>query len=208
MSKLVVYVDGSEREKRVGTKVKNVYGGFGFVAHHNGDTDEVFGAFDVVSNQRGFHELVAFTKAVLYAEEHGYTPEEVSFYTDYLFLAESTFHLYPGNRSLSKVNYLNRLRLLKKHYFPNEKGLVLKLATWLVNSRVTWVKSHANTVDNCRADVLARAGTRLAKEKQSLSTVNDWTYVDPITRWLHMERKVYTQRGVVTRYLPFCGTAA
>lgn len=207
MSKIVMFIDGGEREFRRDNKLQCVYGGYGIVAHHNGDTEELFGGYEVKPNDRGFHELMAFKKAVDYAESFGYLPEEVAFYTDCRGNADAGFHLFPGNRSKSKSCTINRLRKFQKVHFPDDKGLVLRLARWFISARIHWVKGHEMTVDNCRADVLARAGTRMMKEKKKQETLNDWNYVETLNRWLHMGRKVYFKGGMEMEFWPFCGNA-
>ena len=208
MSKIVMFIDGVEMEYRVNNQLLKLFGGYGIVAHHNGDTEELFGGYSVKPENRGFHELMAFKKAVDYAESFGYLPEEVAFYTDCRGNADAGFHLYPGNRSVSRFSVIKRLRKFQKIYFPGETGLVVKLARWFMYSRVHWVKGHEGNVDNCRADVLARAGTRLAKENTNPVEVNDWDFVETLNEWLNKGRKVYFKGGVKETFFPFCGNVA
>lgn len=208
MSKIVMFIDGGEREYRKNNKLQCVYGGYGIVAHHNGDTEELFGGYEVKPNDRGFHELYAFKKAVDYAESFGYLPEEVAFYTDCRGNADAGFHLFPGNRSKTRTNVIKRLREFQKIHFPDEKGLALRLARWFINARIHWVKGHKMTVDNCRADVLARAGSRMVKEKKQRETINDWGYIETLNKWLHRERKVFPNGHLELVFFPFCGNVA
>ena len=203
-----MFIDGSEREHRVNGKLKGLFGGFGILAHHNGDTEELFGGYSVTEKTRGFHELMAFKKAVDYAESFGYLPEEVAFYTDCRGNADAGFHLWPGNRSKTRSNVINRLRKFQKTYFPKEAGLVLKLARWFLGARVHWVKGHETSVDNCRVDVLARAGTRMVKANLKPETMNDWKFVESLNRWLAMGRKVYFKGGMMHCFFPFCSQLA
>lgn len=199
MIKMTVYCDGGERQKVKGNKI-TTYQGWGFVAHHNNDTDEVFDGVKLErDSQRGYHELHAFNAAVRYAESYGYIPGEVSFYTDCSWCYEAGFHLHPGNYSKSRAKFIKRLKTFQTLFHPKDKGLVLRLARWLLNAHVCWVKGHSATVYNIRADQLATAGINKAKSRSETLPIF-------FSHWLEKGFKefdrVLGEERIV--HLPFC----
>lgn len=200
MIKMTVYCDGGERQKIKGNKT-TTYQGWGFVAHHNNDTDEVFDGIKLTdpSNQRGYHEMHAFNAAVRYAESYGYVPGEVSFYTDDIWARDAGFHLHPGNYSKSRSKFIKRLMTYKKLFHPNDKFLVIRMVRWLLGAHICWVKGHDATVYNLRADQLATAGINKAKS-------NAITYPIFFSHWLEKGFKEFDHSTAteVIKHFPFC----
>lgn len=195
MIKMTVYCDGGEREHN-----RKFFQGWGFVAHHNEDIDEVFDGIKLKTpTQRGFHEIHAFYAAVQYAESYGYKPSEVSFYSDCDWLRDAGFHLHPGNYSKSRAKFMKRVITFQRLFFPGDRKVALRMIKWLLGAHICWIKGHDSTVYNLRADQLATAGIAQLKTKKEVRPVF-------FSSWLAAGIDAYDRitEEHVKVHLPFC----
>jgi ribonuclease HI len=199
MIKMTVYCDGSERDHCKNHR-KHTYQGWGFVAHHNEDTDEVFDGIKLKNiKQRGFHEIHAFYAAVQYAESYGYKPHEVSFHSDCDWLRDANFHLHAGNYSKSRSKFMKRVIAFQHLFFPGDRQVAVRMTKWLLNARICWVKGHDSTVYNLRADQLATAAVTQIKTKKEVRPVF-------FSTWLESGIDAYDRIAEehIKVHLPFC----
>jgi len=172
MSKMIMYIDGSERQL---PKKDTVIQGWGLLAlDKDGDSVELFGTAAKKTSHRGYHELHAFVAAIEFAEKRGLIPSETTIYTDDELIAYGGFHLVPANYSRSKKNLIKRLRAFQAVFHPNYKTLVLKMIRWMIGAKLHWIKGHRVCVHNNRADYLARCGSKTTHPKD----------LEPYDRWL------------------------
>lgn len=146
---MIIYCDGSTRPGEKSTTIA-----YGVVVHHNNETHELNGRYDLSLEYVGLHEVVAFVEAMLFAESHGVDPKDVSVYTDDQFVSYAHFYLHPGNyRSKETHSMFGKLHLLDRLY---NQPMVERMLGWLGTVRVSWVKGHRLCVDQNRVDHLAR----------------------------------------------------
>jgi ribonuclease HI len=192
MSKLICYIDGSE----IPASKNKIRQGWGIVAHHHaGGTVEISGVVEHSANDksiRGYYEILAFYNAICYAEGQGLIPPEVSFYTDYDWLAEAGFHFVKNNYSGKKLSIFLRLSKIQTEFYKKDKHVIARMIRWLTGSQMHWVKGHSGIISNHRADHLAHA----AVTKQKVIPLAKWIN-DGFGRW-NKERNTSEQY-----FLPF-----
>lgn len=171
MSKLSCYIDGSQVKES-----NTIRQGWGILAFHaHGETVEMNGVVEHASTAQkaGWYETLAFYNAVKYAMSHGYSPADVSFYTDCSWVAYSGFHLVPENYSGRRLAVTERLQMFKKFFYPQDETLVETMSHWLVNSQMHWLKGHKLDVNNNRVDYLARSAV-YCKQASECMEFTEW----------------------------------
>lgn len=173
MSSILIYLDGSSVQlSPKGGKQVSV--GWGLVALANDTQVEQFGAHQLPISFSGYHEQIALVEAVRYAHQQGFTPEEVSFYTDDEILRNAQEGLHPGNCRASWTNQLrDRICKLVGHAYEVEMWPLVE--TYLRGARVNKLKSHRNLVYNHRVDYLAKnAAYSLKESPRAVTNYDDW----------------------------------
>lgn len=151
MASLILYIDGSECLRK--NRRSNL--GWGLVALHDGYMIERAGAYSVMLDMAGYHELVALFEAVRYATMAGFAPEEVAFYTDDETVGYAGARFHPENyRPCLADATMKRLTWVADRLF-SPADLELSLM-YLKRSRFHKVKGHRFCVYNNRVDYLAR----------------------------------------------------
>lgn len=170
---MIIFVDGSQINLEV--DVPNAYNmqyAWGIHATHNDITYEITGKM-IVGDFRSYHEMVAFTEAVLFAYNRGVAPKDVVFYTDdeiighgHHFIRNNGYSVTGANLHRSLYRYLKNM----KKFYSNK---VLKIVRrYLLESRIHKVKGHSTCVMNNRVDYLA---TCIQRNIQ----------IDSFERWYH-----------------------
>lgn len=171
---LVIYVDGAHQVKN---KQHHVLA-WGLVALHDDEHHELHGQVLAPwpSPIGSCHEQIAFVQAVLYADQHGFAPEDVSIFCDDDIFGYAPFFLHPGNYKASRADQvMTRLHQVARHAFTREvKDLVLEA---FQKSRITKLKGHSEIVYQERVDYLAKHALRTALNPEvdrELLSMDDW----------------------------------
>ncbi len=153
MSTMQLHIDGSSVRAKSGARRWAL--GWALVVSHGEFEAEVEGATQVPQELNGYHEMVAFVEAALYASARGVEPENLVVYTDDENIGYANGYLHPDNYAGARSFALNeRLdKLCSKLYCEATRDLVLR---YLRGARIHKLKGHSFLVYQERADYLAR----------------------------------------------------
>lgn len=196
---MIIYVDGSfggyaDPNKRQQAKI-----GWGVVALFEDNAVELSGLYHVPRVMNGDYELIAFFEGVLFAHSRGYTPCEVSFYSDDMQVcyAGEYFH---GNVEVKPevvAKLKHRLERISKTVYPKYPEILALVLKFMQYSRFVKLQGHAKCVYNLRVDYLCN------------SAVNQKTTED-FTHWMNSGiRRLRATCEKETRrwYPPFVGAS-
>jgi ribonuclease HI len=95
--RIVLYVDGSGSQK-TSSKGRSLPIGWGVVALHDDTHHEIVkGEYPRTGEEGALFETYAFIEGIQYAVEQGFSPEQISIYTDDERLSNGAFQLHPQN---------------------------------------------------------------------------------------------------------------
>jgi ribonuclease HI len=164
---MILYIDGSS------TKVKNTHKrliAYGLVALDGDEHIEEFGSVEVPGEFFGqCHEYMALVEAAKFVHKNNIKPETVSIYSDDepSCYAGGLFHRHNYKATDAKEFLETLWGFCRKVYDEEIFRITVDL---VVESRFTKVKGHARTVNNLRADYLAK----YARTKEDFKEYDDW----------------------------------
>lgn len=173
---MVLHIDGSHVKGKGSNGPAHVLG-WGIVALFNDQHVEVQSATFINARLNGYHEMIAFVEAAIFANARGYAPHEVTVYTDDETVGYAGSVLHPGNYQITKAEQLHlRLReLTDALYCDKTFSLVMD---YLRESRLHKIRGHNCLVYQERADYLARTGAwnlvKQEKEQESSLSFMEW----------------------------------
>lgn len=132
---------------------------WGIVAQHGGEHTELSGSRTYPAGSDLSHacELVAVVEAIRHAHWVGVPPEKTSFHTD----AQSIVHAL-GHHNVEAWGGSFRVRPSLQHLLNKlvESEAMPTVMAYLERSHFAWVKGHADSTMNRRADHIARQALR------------------------------------------------
>lgn len=159
MSKIQIIVDGSSGIiKAPQRRIRGI--GWGIVAHHDGETHEISGCRPVSWGFDGFHEHIAFIEGVMYALARGFSPSDISIYSDHDLLAWSNMYMHKPNGMMHKRFLIKEQLYAVCAQFYNGYTGYRKVKRVMERGQVHHMKGHRLNVDMNRADYLARFGVK------------------------------------------------
>lgn len=175
MRSCVMYTDGGWASHK--GKSNHAILSWGIVALHDDTHVELTGTKSVHIRNVGptNHEIVAFIEAMLYGLSHGFTHENISYYTDDEFISYCPFRLHSGNivPYIQRETIKCRLNDICLQWYDIQTYYYLLEA--FDKSRITKVKGHATTVNNLRADYLSSwARSKAVQSGKKFLEYDDW----------------------------------
>ena len=172
---IALYVDGSAGYAS-GGNVAHFELGWGIVAHYDGVTAELSGNRSVPQFLFGAHERVAFVEGVLFALSHGYTFEEMVFFTDDDVIPYAGMYLHEQNgMGINRSKVEERFRTLCRKLYSDE--VCERVLECMRRSRFHKVRGHRYIVDHNRADYLAKKAMKRGLKGNSEEVLDYQTWL-------------------------------
>jgi ribonuclease HI len=182
---MIIFTDGSSF---VSNKSKTALISWAILVEHDDFHTEQSGCLKVDAEDRHLHEVLAFVHAASYAHMHKFAPHAVSFFTDDYMCSRASYINNVGGSSLHpRMEHL--LDRLSKYVAAD---VIENAKQYLMGSRVSKIKGHANCVNNLRVDYLATMARKISQG----ADVEIWPFAD----WL-------SKRAIVSKWIPTFASA-